>query len=202
MFCPSCGSAENQSNQFCRACGTDLRTIRTALERPDNITASAVSARDEIGRAVAAKIRQMETAQDLKKIVEEVLPEIEKLLESPAEKRMRRVRQGTVVSGIGLGVAIAFSLFSVAMKEEGVFFLAGLGLVTLFIGLSLLINALLFTVPKNDLSDKSDDAQTQRELDGGAQSTGEFTLPPSKTFASVTEHTTHQLSDKQPLSDN
>jgi hypothetical protein len=39
-----------------------------ALERTDNITASAVSARDEIGRAVAAKIREMDSARDLKKV--------------------------------------------------------------------------------------------------------------------------------------
>jgi len=53
MFCPSCGSEEHQASQFCRACGTDLRVVRMGLERPDSITESAISAREEIGRAVA-----------------------------------------------------------------------------------------------------------------------------------------------------
>lgn len=93
MFCPSCGSNE-QTSQFCRACGTDLRTVRTSLERPDSITASAVSAREDIGRAVAEKIRQVEDAHELKKVAEDVLPQIEKFLESPDEKRLRRMREG------------------------------------------------------------------------------------------------------------
>ena len=93
MFCPGCGLEERGSNQFCRACGTDLRPVRFALEKPDNITASAISARDEIGRAVAAKIRETQSVYELKKDAEDVLPEIEKFLESPAEKRLRRMRR-------------------------------------------------------------------------------------------------------------
>jgi len=76
MFCPSCGSEERQASQYCRACGTDLRPVRVSLERPDSITVSAVSAREEIGRAVAAKIREVQNARELKKVAEDVLPEI------------------------------------------------------------------------------------------------------------------------------
>ena len=63
MYCPSCGSEERQPSQFCRACGTDLRVVRTSLERPDSITASAVSAREQIGLAVADQIRQLRKAK-------------------------------------------------------------------------------------------------------------------------------------------
>ena len=56
MFCPSCGSEERQVSQFCRACGLDMRAVRVTLEKPDAITASAVSARDEIGHAIAVII--------------------------------------------------------------------------------------------------------------------------------------------------
>src|SRR4051812_49110786 len=110
MFCPGCGLEERQANQFCRACGTDLRHVRQTLERVDNITASAVSARDEIGRAVAARIREAESMHELKKVAEDVLPEIEKFLESPAEKRLRRLRVGTLVSSIGAGASIALTI--------------------------------------------------------------------------------------------
>ncbi len=155
MFCPGCGLENVESNQFCRACGADLRVVRTALERPDTITASAASARDEIGRAIAAKIRATHSAKELETVVEDVLPEVEKFLESPAEKRMRRVRTGTIVSLIGLGTAIAFSLIGIFLKnEEEMFILAGLGIVCLFVGLSFFINGLLFTVPKKSLEDR------------------------------------------------
>ncbi len=108
MFCPSCGLEGEQSNQFCRACGTNLRPVRSALETPDNITASAISAREEIGRAIALKIQETKSAKELATVVEDVLPEIEKFLESPEEKRLRRLRKGMMVSSIGVGAAIVF----------------------------------------------------------------------------------------------
>ena len=49
MYCPSCGSEERQLSQFCRACGADLRVVRTSLEKADAITGSAVSAPEHFG---------------------------------------------------------------------------------------------------------------------------------------------------------
>src|SRR5436309_12049710 len=146
MFCPSCGSEERQASQFCRACGTDLRPVRVSLERPDSITASAVSAREEIGRAVAQKIREVGDTRDLKRVAEDVLPKIEKFLESYEEKRLRRMRAGVIVSSVGLGVTtLMFLMTSVVHSPdiEGVIAGAGLGIVTFCIGLCLLLNALL-----------------------------------------------------------
>lgn len=197
MFCPGCGLEERESNQFCRACGADLRTVRSALERPDSITASAVSARDEIGRAMAAKIREAKSAKDLAIVTNEVLPEIEKFLESPEEKRLRRVRAGTVISTIGLGVTVAFSLLGIVLKEEGFLIVGSLGLIPFIIGLGLLINGLLLTVPRKRLTDRSRDAESQRELDVRVP---ELSLPqPAGLFSSVTENTTTHLTEKQPL---
>ena len=198
MFCPDCGLEEREFNQFCRACGTDLRPVRAAVERSDKVTVSAESAREEIGRAVAAKIREMSSAKELKKVTEEVLPEIEKFLESPAEKRMRRIRTGTLLSSIGLGVSLAFTLIGIAVKKEDDFFiLAALGLVCFFIGLGFIINGLLFTVPKKNLADRSEDADSQRQLDA---QTNDLVLPEAReTFSSVTESTTQHLKEKQPV---
>jgi hypothetical protein len=199
MFCPSCGLEDKQSNQFCRACGTDLRSTRFALERPDNITASAVSARDEIGRAFAAKIRETNSASELKKVAENVLPEIEKFLESPAEKRLRRIRAGVVTSYIVIGATLMFILIS--MAEEGALFMVGAGLVTFFIGLGIIINGLLFTVPRKTVADNSLAAQRQRELDVAKAQTNDLILPESNdVFSSVTEHTTQHLKEKRSVS--
>ena len=202
MFCPGCGLEEIQSNQFCRACGTDLRPVRYALEAPDNITASAVSARDEIGRAVAAKIREA-SLSELPDVAEEVLPEIEKFLESPEEKRLRRVRAGIVTSFIGIGATIAFSVAAILMKDDGIFMVAGAGLVCFFIGLSLVVNGLFLTVPRKRLSDRSGEGASQRELDARAPGldvkTNDLALPePANLFSSVTENTTRHLEEKQP----
>lgn len=203
MFCPGCGLEEIQSNQFCRACGTDLRPVRYALEAPDNITASAVSARDEIGRAVAAKIREA-SLSELPDVAEEVLPEIEKFLESPEEKKLRRVRAGMVTSFIGVGATIAFSVAAILMKDDGIFMVAGAGLVCFFIGLAMVLNGLFLTVPRKSLSDRSGDGVRQRELDARAPGldveTNDLALPePADLFSSVTENTTRHLEEKQPV---
>lgn len=198
MYCPTCGSEERQLSQYCRACGTDLRIVRRGLERPDTITQSAVSAREQISQAMADKIRQMESARDLKQVAEDVLPQIEKFLESPEEKRLRRVRAGVVTAAIGLGAAVL--IFLLSMQANDLIPFIALGLITFLIGLGIVINGLAFTVPRKTFADRSADARSQRELESssgypqsqltaGSQITND--LPTA--VASVTEHTTHHL---------
>src|SRR5437763_11257598 len=146
MFCPSCGSEERQASQYCRACGTDLRSVRVSLERPDSITASAISAREEIGRAVAQKIREVEDTRDLKRVAEDVLPQIEKFLESPEAKRLRRMRAGVVVAATGLGATLLATLLLTVIGASHdpdaipmLAFFCGLGVVCFAIGLGLVL---------------------------------------------------------------
>lgn len=197
MFCPNCGLDEKQPNQFCRACGTNLRPVMDAVGRPDSVTTAAISAREEIGRAMAAKIREVGTTRELKKIAEDVLPEIEKFLESPEEKKLRRIRTGSIIAFIGLGVAV--SLLSVALmsRKEDFLFMAGLGGITFFIGLAFILNGYLHTVGKKKVTDESLSADRQRALD---MTTADL-LPPSSSepirpFRSVTENTTTHLDEK------
>jgi hypothetical protein len=204
MFCPSCGSEERQASQYCRACGTDLRPVRLSLEHPDSITASAASAREDIGRAVAHQIRQVEDARELKKVAEDVLPQIEKFLESPEEKRLRRMRVGTIISTIGVGATIAMLIMSLAAQnggdKEGFMIASGLGVVTFFIGLGFLLNAFFFTRPRTIVSDRSAEAQAQNAIDAGhnqAQLRSPTTSNLAPPAGSVTEHTTlHLRSDR------
>ena len=191
MFCPSCSLEEHHSNQFCRACGEDLRPVRFAIEKADDVTNSAVSAREEIGSAIAAKIRETQSANELKKIAENVLPEIEKFLESPEEKRLRRMRDGMIIAASGFGAAIAFGVLSVLVDKE-MLFPAVFGIVAFLIGLSFIFNGFFFTIPKKSLPDNSDDAQNQRQLDANINDLELAEL--KQNFASVTEHTTRQLS--------
>ena len=200
MYCPTCGSEERQLSQYCRACGTDLRVVRRGLERPDTITASAVSAREQISQVMAEKIREMDSASDLKKVAEDILPQIEKFLESPEEKRLRRVRAGVVTAACGLGAALLIFLLSV--NEHDLIPFISLGVLTFLVGLGLILNGLAFTIPRKTLADRSSDALAQKELDAqgqnayssnqlsnGSQKTNDLPSP----IPSVTEHTTHHL---------
>ena len=174
--------------------------MRFALEAPDKITASATTARDEIGQAVAAKIRETPIAE-FQEVAEDLLPEIEKFLESPEEKRLRRIRAGIVTSSIGLGGTIAFAIAAALMGDNGIFMVAGVGLVTFFIGLGLVLNGLFLTAPRKEFPTGRPMANRQRELDAHPHAlnikTNDLKLPEGAphAFSSVTENTTKHLKD-------
>ena len=194
MYCPSCGSDERQPSQYCRVCGTDLRGVRITLERPDSITASAVSARQQIGLAIAERIRQVKSGKDLEHIAEDVLPQIEKFLESPEERRLRRIRAGLITAAIGFGATGGAFMLTLSDSDFLVMMLPAL--VLFLIGLGVLMNGVWFTVPRkeipqpdvDDLLDQPVDLQS-RPITQNISSTHQ-SLPSS----SVTEHTTHHLS--------
>ena len=209
MYCPSCGSEERQLSQFCRACGTDLRIVRNSLENPDAVTQSAVSAREHIGMAVADKIRQMSTAKELERVAEDVLPHFEKFLESPEEKRLRRIRSGIVTSAIGLGASII--LLAMAIDKPDILPYITPALITFLVGIGVVVNGLIFTVPRKSLPGDAYDALSQKVLDSGtnvnrityeapaaaslpagANLTNEL-APSQRSQPSITEHTTHHL---------
>ncbi len=177
-----------------------MRAVRITLERPDAVTESAISARDQIGRAIADKIRMTESASELQKVAEEVLPEIEKFLESPAERRLRRLRAGMIMSCIGVGAALGGIVAS--MVDEGLFVLVIPGLILLFVGLGIVLNGLMFTVPRKQVADHTDAARSQKALDSGARAATFKATAETPTneldhgdlvSPSITEHTTHNL---------
>ena len=202
MYCPSCGSEERQLSQFCRACGTDLRIVRNSLENPDAITQSAISAREHIGMAVADKIRQMSSAKDLERVAEDVLPQFEKFLESPEERRLRRIRAGVITAAIGFAASVA--TFLAAMDKIDLLPMVTPFFVTFMVGIGIVINGLLFTIPRKLLPGDASDALRQSVLDSGinkalyeapvpANLTNELAPSAKPQPVSITEHTTHHL---------
>lgn len=206
MYCPSCGSEERQLSQFCRACGTDLRIVRNSLENPDAVTQSAISAREHIGMAVADKIRQMNSAKDLERVAEDVLPHFEKFLESPEEKRLRRIRAGIITAAIGLGSTIVVLIMAMDQSEVWPFITPAL--ITFLVGIGVIVNGLVFTLPRKTLPGDVYDALSQKELDSNAnlnrlpyEAPTAANLPAGANLTnelaprqdSITEHTTHHL---------
>jgi len=147
----------------------------------------------------------METAKDLERVAEDVLPQLEKFLEAPEEKRLRRVRAGVVTAAIGLGASLLIFLASLSAHDLTPF--VALGLIAFFVGLGLIINGFFFTVPLKGIIDRSEEAVAQRELEARIksapplkhlsplfQSTSDLVKPGDRiSRPSVTEHTTHQL---------
>lgn len=198
MFCPNCGAEDQKQSQFCRACGIELRIVRTALQRSDTITNSAATARDEIGQAIAAKIKELESADDLKQVVEDVLPQVEKFLESPEERRLRHLHQGILTTATGLGIMLFCLVMSfISHRHDGEMLIGiggGGGIITFLVGLGLVVNARWLTaLPKR--------AEQSQGISNHIISEGMMTDPlpqdpssisPSKA-ESVIEGTTRQL---------
>lgn len=196
MYCPSCGSEERQLSQFCRLCGTDLRAVRAGMERPDAQTDSAATARTEIGRAIAAKIRELESSDDLKRVAEDVLPQVEKFLESPEEKRLRRMRTGVTTAAAGLAAAFMVLLVAFLTRQEELIVLIGAGLAAFCVGLGMIINGKLLTVQKSESQERKQESLLEDildELPQGKVSTQRGLRQASKQPPSVVEHTTHRL---------
>ena len=115
--------------------------------------------------AVADKIRQMSSAKELKKVAEDVLPHFEKFLESPEEKRLRRIRSGIITAAIGLGATIV--VLVMAMDKVDLIPFITPALVTFLVGIGVIVNGLLFTVPRKELPGDAYDALSQKVLDSG-----------------------------------
>jgi hypothetical protein len=181
---------EDRLGQFCRSCGTDLRSVRNKLAAPDPSTLTVTgSARDEIGRALAARIRDLDDLSEL----EDALPAIEKFMESPAERRLRRIRAGTICAAIGAGATVFFALF--ALMQRDLLFMPGLGIVLFLIGVGLILNGKFLTHPDDAppaLPAPPDETLRRFMNDARAPAalpTGENLTPP----AAVTENTTRHL---------
>ena len=159
--------------------------------------------------AVADKIRQMSSAKDLERVAEDVLPHFEKFLESPEEKRLRRIRAGIVTAAIGLGATIVGLVM--AMDQPAIIPYITPALITFLVGLGVIVNGLIFTLPRKSLPGDAYDALSQQVLDSGANLnripyeapaaaslpapanlTNEL-APAPRSQSSITEHTTHHL---------
>lgn len=199
MFCPGCGLSEERTVQFCRSCGTDLGLVRDTLAQPDAAGNSVASAREEIARALAARIQTGKWWQ-----LEAMIPEVEKLFESQQDRRMReqraeegarlrRIRAGVITAASGLGEILLCVLLSVGKPD--LLLLAGPGLVAFLIGLCILLNGLLFTVNKQANALAGDQKQDAPGLSGGILAAApNSTARPSFLPSSVTDQTTRHLS--------
>jgi len=195
LFCANCGTPDLGDNQYCRSCGADLRAIRTAVESPELVLNSSYSAKYEIGKAFADRIRRADR-KDLKKISDEILPEVEKFLESPEEKRLRRMRTGWIMTLIGLGAAIGFAIVSGANDEPGILTLSAFGLVALFIGAAFILNGYFLSVPGEARRERRREGKAETISEHLRAETNELLMPASANdefVASVTEETTRNL---------
>jgi hypothetical protein len=166
------------------------------LEKTETLSSADVNAREEIGRALADKIREMQRTKDLETLVESILPEVEKFLEAPEERRLRRIRAGVTTSAIGTAAMASVFLVAFFTRTKEMLPLMGIGLVPFLIGLGVIINGLIFSLPGKRLR-RQVPLAVEKLLDQIPIKPRAAIQPPSAAIsASVTEHTTHHLADE------
>ena len=133
------------------------------------------------------------------------MPQFEKFLESPEERRLRRLRAGVITAAIGFGAS--FITFVLAMDKLELIPIITPFFVTFLVGIGVIINGLLFTVPRKRLPGDVHDAVAQSMLDASlnrgalyeapapqpANLTNELAPSVRPQPVSVSEHTTHHL---------
>ena len=193
MFCPQCGSTQNDDLKFCKSCGTNLEAVRnvTIMRRPDE--------KFDWSRTWVAEMFLSESERKRRK--EEI--ERERGI-TPAMKRYTEIKAGVIVSSVGLGVMILLNALMQGIISSGHttsgnaeilsrIWLAGV--IPFLVGLAIVINGWVVSKKQVELAQRdlladharkaADETSMLRSAD-----TDEFNAP---RFG-ITEETTKHLS--------
>ena len=193
MFCPQCGSTQNDELRFCKSCGVNLDAVRQAAAMRDP------SEKFDWSRTWVAEMFLSESERKRRK--EQI--ERERGI-TPAMKRYTEIKAGIITSSVGVGLMIVLYVLMQGIILSGhpspsdAEILSRLwvaGVIPFFVGLALVINGVF--VSKRQVEIARQEAQTDVLRSAGETpalrpaDTAEF-IPPS---FGVTEGTTKHLSN-------
>jgi hypothetical protein len=180
MFCPQCGTNQNDDLRFCKACGVNLHAVRQAVET-----------RDTGGKIDWSKtwVAEMFLSESERKRREQEL-EVQRGI-TPEIKRYNEIKAGVIVSSIGIALMIFLAIFMEGIVVGGKVphdtaeILSRIwvaGIIPFMIGLGLLINGIVVS--------KKLVAARERELRAGNKTTDaldQTAAPPLLSSADTTE---------------
>jgi hypothetical protein len=190
MFCPKCGSSQNDELKFCKLCGANLFAVRQVVDNRE-----AVEKFDWTRTWVAEMFM---SPSEIKRRKEEI--ERQRGI-TPEMKRYNEIKAGVITSCVGIGLAIFLYIFMQgvilnghASSAEVLSRLWIAGVLPLFVGIALIINGLFVSKKLVGIASKPQTAPNNLEEGLNAQSLG-----PANTNEfiasgfSVTEDTTKNL---------
>lgn len=190
MFCPKCGSSQNDELKFCKLCGANLFAVRQVVDNRE-----AVEKFDWTRTWVAEMFM---SPGEIKRRKEEM--ERQRGI-TPEMKRYNEIKAGVITSCVGIGLAIFLYIFMQgiilngnASSAEVLSRLWIAGVLPLFVGIALIINGLFVSKKLVEITGKAQTAPNNLQEGLNAQSLGtgdanEF-IP---SGFSVTEDTTKNL---------
>ena len=196
MFCPQCGSTQNEDLKFCKVCGVNLHAVLQVVgsrEPEEKFDWSKTWVQEMFLSADEKKRRKEEIKRQLG-----ITPEI---------NRYNEIKAGVIVSSVGIAVAIFLFVFmggliaSGKVSQDAAEILSRLwipGVIPLFVGLALMINGVVVSKKIVEAANRGlpmgpeglEERASPRSLKTAEP--GEFLSSPF----SVTEQTTKHLSEK------
>lgn len=213
MNCPKCAQENPEGTRFCRKCGATLDYIDPARANT-NIVNSRMDelpiSRERVARTLLNRIESYDpkTADNssLTRIfgvgpandVHHLIEVLNQLLETPGERRHKRLRDGIITACSGLGIALFLRIFLSPLGhaipyEMGLLLRSvwAVGLVPLFVGLGLILSA--FFTPENRGLPADPSQETAPHLQPKMVDSPPSAFQKIVDGASVTDQTTTQL---------
>jgi hypothetical protein len=190
MFCPKCGSSQNDELKFCKLCGANLFAVRQVVDNRE-----AVEKFDWTRTWVAEMFM---SPGEIKRRKEEM--ERQRGI-TPEMKRYNEIKAGVITSCVGIGLAIFLYIFMQgvilngnASSAEVLSRLWIAGVLPLFVGIALIINGLFVSKKLVGIASKAETAPNNLGEGLNAQSLGPAdTTEFIPSGFSVTEDTTKNL---------
>ena len=191
MFCPKCGSSQNDELKFCKLCGANLFAVRQVVDNREAVE------KFDWSRTWVAEMFM--SPGEIKRRKEEM--ERQRGI-TPEMKRYSEIKAGVITSCVGIGLAIFLYIFMQGIILNGNVSSAEIlsrlwiaGVLPVFVGIALIINGLFVSKKLVEIS-KRDTQIAPNNLEGDLNPQS---LPPADTNEfipssfSVTEDTTNHL---------
>ncbi len=198
MFCPRCGSAQDEQLKFCTACGSNLYAVRQVVDSRDSKQEANTPWFAEIALSGADSKRRQEELDHRRGIAPEV-------------RRYTEIKAGVITTSAGIALS-----FVLAVLMNGIILAANVpsneaellsrlwvvGLIPILVGLALIVNGVFVSKKLAEVSRRAaqparDELQHAREGSPTERNPPELRSPEATPFMpsnySVTEHTTRHL---------
>lgn len=188
MFCPRCGSNQNEDLKFCKSCGVNMHAVRQLVEAKED------SKKFDWSNTWVAEMFLSKEAHERRKL------ELERARGlTPEVKRYNEIKAGVITGSVGLALMLFLSVMMEGIilggktPDDTAAILSRVwiaGVIPLFVGIALIING-VFVSKKIVEAAKRDALPEQNNTPFMLPSANRVEFPPSSF--SVTEETTRHL---------
>ena len=199
MFCPQCGSTQNDDLKFCKSCGANLHALRRVMASRDESDEEFSWNKTWLAEMFMSSEEQVRRKATLDRLQGK----------TPETRRQNEIKAGIILASTGVGLMIfLFALMGgiiaggVSDKAAAVLSRIWLvGVIPIFIGLALIANG-MWVSKKGDGEPEDAHRTEEGEREFGTAESHGFLPPPADTnplgqdVFSVTDETTKHL--KQP----